>query len=289
MAAAASQVAVELAVREAGAGAVGEVHGEGGLAHAGPALDRDQRGGGAVAEMGEQVRDERAAPGQVRHVGGQQADGERGTHHDRPRYRHLRPVHRRVQPAQLRTRLAGRLLVDGERVGRPAGPGQGEHQLGAQPFPGGMFGHQRAQLADQVGVPPGGQLGVDAVLGDGVPLLGEPAQLGREGRDGDVGQRFTAPPAEGGPEPYRRARVLAFREALAAGVNVGPELGQVERGRVEVQPVGAVAVPDVEGTLQKIESAGGKRLFGPMEVPEGPTIAHFADPEGHVVGLFARM
>jgi uncharacterized protein len=49
-----------------------------------------------------------------------------------------------------------------------------------------------------------------------------------------------------------------------------------------------VAVDDVEATLQKAEGLGGKRVFGPMEVPDGPTIAHFADPEGHVVGLFAR-
>jgi predicted enzyme related to lactoylglutathione lyase len=50
-----------------------------------------------------------------------------------------------------------------------------------------------------------------------------------------------------------------------------------------------VGVDDVETSLQKVESLGGKRLFGPMDVPDGPTIAHFADPEGHVVGLFARM
>jgi hypothetical protein len=50
-----------------------------------------------------------------------------------------------------------------------------------------------------------------------------------------------------------------------------------------------VGVDDVEAALQKAESLGGSRVFGPMEVPEGPTIGHFADPEGNVVGLFARM
>lgn len=50
-----------------------------------------------------------------------------------------------------------------------------------------------------------------------------------------------------------------------------------------------VGVEDVEASLKKVESLGGSRVFGPMEVPDGPTIAHFADPEGHVVGLFARM
>lgn len=50
-----------------------------------------------------------------------------------------------------------------------------------------------------------------------------------------------------------------------------------------------VGVDDVEAALQRAESLGGSRVFGPMDVPDGPTIAHFADPEGHVVGLFARM
>jgi predicted enzyme related to lactoylglutathione lyase len=50
-----------------------------------------------------------------------------------------------------------------------------------------------------------------------------------------------------------------------------------------------VGVDDVEAAMKKAESLGGSRVFGPMDVPEGPTIGHFADPEGNVVGLFARM
>ena len=46
-----------------------------------------------------------------------------------------------------------------------------------------------------------------------------------------------------------------------------------------------VAVPDLEATLRKIESLGGSTVMGPMEVPDGPAIAMFADPEGHLVGL----
>ncbi len=46
-----------------------------------------------------------------------------------------------------------------------------------------------------------------------------------------------------------------------------------------------VAVPDLEAALSKIEDLGGSTVMGPTEVPEGPTIAMFADPEGHVVGL----
>jgi predicted enzyme related to lactoylglutathione lyase len=46
-----------------------------------------------------------------------------------------------------------------------------------------------------------------------------------------------------------------------------------------------VQVEDLEGALRHVESLGGKRLMEPTEVPGGPTIALFADPEGHVIGL----
>jgi predicted enzyme related to lactoylglutathione lyase len=46
-----------------------------------------------------------------------------------------------------------------------------------------------------------------------------------------------------------------------------------------------VAVPDLEAALSRIERLGGSTVMGPTEVPEGPTIAMFADPEGHLVGL----
>jgi uncharacterized protein len=50
-----------------------------------------------------------------------------------------------------------------------------------------------------------------------------------------------------------------------------------------------VGVDDVDAALAKAEELGGTRIMGPMEVPEGPTVAHFADPEGHVVGLYKGM
>ena len=46
-----------------------------------------------------------------------------------------------------------------------------------------------------------------------------------------------------------------------------------------------VEVPDLEAALSKIEGLGGSTVMGPTDVPEGPTIAMFADPEGHLVGL----
>ena len=46
-----------------------------------------------------------------------------------------------------------------------------------------------------------------------------------------------------------------------------------------------VEVPDVAAGLAKIETLGGRTVMGPMDVPGGPTIALFTDPEGHVIGL----
>jgi predicted enzyme related to lactoylglutathione lyase len=46
-----------------------------------------------------------------------------------------------------------------------------------------------------------------------------------------------------------------------------------------------VYVPDVAAALGKIESIGGKKMMGPDQVPDGPIIALFEDPEGHVIGL----
>jgi predicted enzyme related to lactoylglutathione lyase len=46
-----------------------------------------------------------------------------------------------------------------------------------------------------------------------------------------------------------------------------------------------VEVDDLANALEQIESAGGRTIQPPMDVPNGPSIALFADPEGHVVGL----
>jgi predicted enzyme related to lactoylglutathione lyase len=46
-----------------------------------------------------------------------------------------------------------------------------------------------------------------------------------------------------------------------------------------------VAVDDVGAALDQIERLGGKRMKGPDQVPNGPVIGIFADPQGHVIGL----
>jgi uncharacterized protein len=42
---------------------------------------------------------------------------------------------------------------------------------------------------------------------------------------------------------------------------------------------------DPEGTLRKVEAAGGRILMPLTEVAPDTNVALFADPEGHIVGL----
>lgn len=46
-----------------------------------------------------------------------------------------------------------------------------------------------------------------------------------------------------------------------------------------------VAVDDVAVTLENVEKLGGKRMMGPDQVPNGPLIGLFLDPQGHTIGL----
>jgi predicted enzyme related to lactoylglutathione lyase len=45
------------------------------------------------------------------------------------------------------------------------------------------------------------------------------------------------------------------------------------------------SVADLQATLDRIESLGGKTVAPPMEIPNVVTFAQFADPQGNVVGL----
>ena len=46
-----------------------------------------------------------------------------------------------------------------------------------------------------------------------------------------------------------------------------------------------VEVANIAESLSLVESRGGKRIMGPEQMPKGPIIALFSDPEGRVVGL----
>ncbi|MGI8562180.1 MAG: VOC family protein [Candidatus Dormibacter sp.] len=66
---------------------------------------------------------------------------------------------------------------------------------------------------------------------------------------------------------------------IDGGIGSPPEGGDASRVTVYI------AVDDVEEALRRVESLGGTRVLGPVDVPGGPNIALFSDPEGHVIGL----
>jgi predicted enzyme related to lactoylglutathione lyase len=71
---------------------------------------------------------------------------------------------------------------------------------------------------------------------------------------------------------------------IGGGIGAMPEGGQgpdIGEGHVTFY----VSVDDVEAAMQKAESLGGSRVMGPMQVPEGPEIGLFKDPEGHAIGV----
>jgi uncharacterized protein len=50
-----------------------------------------------------------------------------------------------------------------------------------------------------------------------------------------------------------------------------------------------IQVDDINGMLQKITDAGGKKLVGPVPLPDGRQFAWFNDPEGNMVALITKV
>ena len=80
--------------------------------------------------------------------------------------------------------------------------------------------------------------------------------------------------------PMNYGMVEAPQENPAPGIGGG--IGQSDGGP---QVTFYVQVTSIEDTLRKAEGMGGQTIMPPMEVPGGPTIAQFRDPEGNVIGL----
>ena len=76
----------------------------------------------------------------------------------------------------------------------------------------------------------------------------------------------------------REGNVNSDGVGIGGGVGPGPEGYE---GHVTFY----IEVPDVEAALAKAESLGGKRMMGPDEVPGGPVLGQFTDPEGHLIGV----
>ncbi len=61
--------------------------------------------------------------------------------------------------------------------------------------------------------------------------------------------------------------------------------GGVGGGEGESRVTFYIETDDLGGTLSKVEFLGGTTVMEPTDVPGGPSIALFEDPEGHVIGL----
>jgi uncharacterized protein len=73
--------------------------------------------------------------------------------------------------------------------------------------------------------------------------------------------------------------------AEANGGGIGGGIGSAAEGTDTSYQTVYAGVDDVQGTLEKAESLGAKTVVPMMEIPNGPTIGLFADPQGHTFGL----
>jgi len=83
-----------------------------------------------------------------------------------------------------------------------------------------------------------------------------------------------------GPTNYR----MIDRNTNKDGVGIAGGIGGVPEdynGHVTFY----VEVDDVGQALDKAEELGGKKMMGPDQVPEGPVIGLFTDPQGFLIGL----
>ena len=83
-------------------------------------------------------------------------------------------------------------------------------------------------------------------------------------------------PSDGGID-YAMARP-GGENGIAGGIGAGMDPSQ---SYVSVY----VEVPDIDAMLGKIQGLGGSVVMPAMDVPNGPRIAMFNDPGGHLIGL----
>ena len=68
-------------------------------------------------------------------------------------------------------------------------------------------------------------------------------------------------------------------------VDVGNEIGGYKVGEVLIY----IGTDDIDATLAKIESLGGKTLQPKTEIPQTGWFAYFADPAGNRIALYTSM
>ena len=155
---------------------------------------------------------------------------------------------RPLEPRQRRPRLEAQLLgqhapavpVDLQRLRLAPGAIQRQHQLRAQTLAQRLARDGGLELRDQLGMAPARQIGLDAALQRDHPALQHAVDLhARLGRLGQLGQRRSAPHAQPGTELGGGALGVARRQRLASGLQAALEALEVERPRLDPQPIAA--------------------------------------------------
>ena len=85
--------------------------------------------------------------------------------------------------------------------------------------------------------------------------------------------------------PMRYGIVAREGNVNDEGIGVGGGVGWVGPEGGKTYATFYVEVPDVEASLSQAEVLGGSRVMGPVDVPGGPTMGQFEDPEGNLIGV----
>ncbi len=81
------------------------------------------------------------------------------------------------------------------------------------------------------------------------------------------------------PDDYGFIALLTAKDGAGIRGGIGGGPGHQPRALFYV------GVDDVTGTVECAEEFGASRRMGPHTAPNGLVVAHFADPEGNLIGL----
>lgn len=87
-----------------------------------------------------------------------------------------------------------------------------------------------------------------------------------------------ASPVPGSPVDYS---LVAREPSGGIGGGIGQVCPEMGTGHITFY----IGVPDVAEALQTVETHGGKKIMGPEQVPGGPVIGQFLDPQENVIGV----
>ncbi len=79
----------------------------------------------------------------------------------------------------------------------------------------------------------------------------------------------------------------AHGTAIRTGGDIGGHLNSLGH-EPHTYTIFYVMVDNVDAALKKAESLGGRRIVGPVPLPNNTEFGWFADPEGNTIGVYAE-